>query len=81
MIAAVVLNVFLYGQGVLYEFLLYAQATFYVLSLFTWALPRLQRVSILRIMLFFVVSNMAIFFAWLRFAAGKSQTIWEPTER
>jgi cellulose synthase/poly-beta-1,6-N-acetylglucosamine synthase-like glycosyltransferase len=81
MIGALLLNVVLLSSGSIYPLLFLAQLALYAVVLAAWFSQDLQRITLFRIPLYLVVANLAILVAWARIAAGKSQTIWEPTAR
>ncbi len=69
------------GQGVIYKLALVAQLAFYALALAGWLLPRVRENTIVRIIFFFVQTNLALAQAALMFLLGKRMTVWTPSQR
>lgn len=65
----------------LFAGLLVLQLSLYGLAIIGMGFPRSNRVRLVRIAAFFVLSNLAIVVAWLEFFRGRNRTIWEPTQR
>lgn len=81
LIAALLSNVALYASG-MYSLLLLAQIAFYALAALAWrGIGGLQNQPFGRIACFFVMVNVAILAAWLRYFKGERQELWTPTER
>jgi glycosyltransferase involved in cell wall biosynthesis len=77
LIAAALTNAALIGRSPIYDAAFAAQIVFY-----TAALAGMRtRNRLLRIPGFFVVSNAAVFAAWLRYARGDRITMWTPSSR
>ena len=81
MLGALVLNVLLLGQGQLYWALLGLQLAGYGLAAAAAAWPRLRRLAPVRILYFFVLSNLALAFAFVDFLRGRRVVQWEPSVR
>ncbi len=71
----------LQGQGTLYTLALVAQIAFYAVALLGWKFEKLRAFAPVRIVLFFVQSNIAIADATLRYLTGKRVVVWTPSER
>jgi len=69
------------GQGVIYQLALVAQLVFYALALAGWLLPRARENTIVRIIFFFVQTNLALMQAVIMFLLGKRMTVWTPSQR
>ena len=81
LIFAFLSNLALYSSGP-YAALLVLQIAFYTLAaLAYWNIAGLQDNPIGRIALFFVLVNIAILVAWLRYFKGERLELWTPTER
>jgi hypothetical protein len=77
LIAALFSNAALAGRATAYDATFLAQV-----ALYAAALAGLQRRHrLLLVPAFFVVSNAAIFAAWLRYARGERVTMWTPSNR
>jgi glycosyltransferase involved in cell wall biosynthesis len=75
------LTVLLQGQGFIYSLALYAQGVFYALALAGWISSALRENTLVRIIFFFVQTNLALAHATVSFAAGKRMTVWTPSKR
>ena len=71
----------LQGQGALYTLALVAQIAFYAVALLGWKFEKLRDFAPVRIVLFFVQSNIAIADATLQYLTGKRVVVWTPSER
>ena len=69
------------GQGVIYTLALAAQLAFYALALAGWASPLIRENVLVRIIFFFVQTNLALAQATLLFISGKRMTVWTPSQR
>jgi cellulose synthase/poly-beta-1,6-N-acetylglucosamine synthase-like glycosyltransferase len=74
-------TILLQGQGILYTLALVAQLAFYAVAFLGWRLEKLRGFAPVRIILFFVQSNVAIAEATLQYLAGKRVVVWTPSER
>ena len=75
------LTILLQGQGLIYTLALYAQGVFYALALAGWLFSTLRENTLVRIIFFFVQTNLALAHATVSFAAGKRMTVWTPSKR
>lgn len=71
----------LQGQGAIYGLALWAQLVFYGLAVSGWLSARLREYAPVRIIFYFVQTNLAIAQATLMFLAGKRMTVWAPSQR
>ena len=74
-------TILLQGQGILYTLALVAQLVFYAVAFLGWRFEKLRDFAPVRIILFFVQSNVAIAEATLQYLAGKRVVVWTPSER
>ena len=81
MLVFAVLTLMLQGQGVIYTLALVAQIAFYALALAGWLSAQLRENTIVRIIFFFVQTNLALAQAALAFLSGKRMTVWTPSQR
>lgn len=81
LIAALVTNIALLAEP-FYLALFVCQAVFYLTAGATvLGVAALQDNAIARVAMFFVMVNLAIFAAWLRYLRGDRQELWTPSER
>jgi len=76
-----VLTIMLQGQGIIYTLALVAQIAFYALALAGWLSVRMRENALVRIVFFFVQTNIALAQASLSFLSGKRMTVWTPSQR
>jgi glycosyltransferase involved in cell wall biosynthesis len=69
------------GEGVIYTVALLAQLAFYALALAGWLAPALRDNVLIRIIFFFVQTNLALAQATLLFLSGRRMTVWTPSQR
>ena len=69
------------GQGIIYSLALLAQLAFYALALAGWLSSSLRENVFIRIIFFFVQTNIALAQATLMFLSGKRMTVWTPSQR
>ena len=81
MLAFAVVTLLLQGQGTIYTLALVAQIAFYALALAGWVSARLRENTAVRIIFFFVQTNLALAQAALLFLFGKRVTVWTPSKR
>jgi hypothetical protein len=81
MLGLAILTVLLLGEGVVYQLALAAQCLFYSLALAGWLSGRMRRFTLVRLVYFFVQTNLALAQASLAFMAGKRMTVWTPSSR
>ena len=75
------LTLMLQGQGLLYTVALAAQLVFYALALMGWLFSGLRETTLVKIIFFFVQTNLALAQATVLFAFGKRMTVWTPSKR
>ena len=76
MIGAFITNAFLIDDSAWYALAFTAQAAFYAAAAGGWTGARA-----LRIPLFFVIANLGVLTAWVRFARGERIASWSPSQR
>jgi hypothetical protein len=81
MLLLLVLTLLLQGKGTIYTLALIAQLAFYAVALAGWLSSRLQRNTLVRIVFFFVQTNLALAQATVSFLFGKRMTVWTPSKR
>ncbi|MDH5611275.1 MAG: glycosyltransferase [Gammaproteobacteria bacterium] len=81
MLAFAVLTLIQQGQGIIYMLALQAQLVFYSLALVGWLSPWVRENVVIRIVFFFVQTNLALAHATLMFIFGKRMTVWTPSQR
>jgi len=81
LLGLLVLTLLLQGQGLVYAVALAIQAVFYALATAGWLSARLRENKLVRIIFFFVQTNLALAQATLSFLAGKRMTTWTPSQR
>ncbi len=80
-IAALVSNIFLLGDGLIYTITLAGQGLVYFIAAVAHLIPALTRISVFKIPTFLLSSNLAIFIAWFDWLRGERYYSWEPTQR
>ena len=75
------LTILLQGQGVIYTLALFAQLVFYTLALLCWLSAGLRENILIKIIFFFVQTNLALAHATVLFVSGKRMTVWTPSKR
>ncbi len=81
MLLCLVLSILLQGEGTIYTLALIAQLAFYAVALAGWLSSRLQRNTLVRVVFFFVQTNLALAQATILFLFGKRMTVWTPSKR
>src|SRR5262249_25237973 len=81
MITALIANAVLAASSPFYQATLVVQAAFYVLALMYIATKRLPSIGMLRIPSFFVMVNVSILDAWIRYFRGERIVSWNPSKR
>lgn len=69
------------GNGNVYTLALYVQVLFYALALAGWLSSWLRQNVIIKIIFFFVQTNLALAQATILFMLGKRMTVWTPSQR
>ena len=75
------LTLALAGEGLVYRVVFWLQAIFYGFAAIGWLSGDLRRNTAVRIIFFFVQTNLALAYALLSFLAGKRMTVWTPSQR
>ncbi len=81
MLAFALVTLALLDDGLIYRLALAAQLAFYALALAGWVSQRMRENTLVRIVFFFVQTNIALAQATLQFLAGKRMTVWTPSQR
>ena len=81
MAAFLLLTLILQGQGMIYSMALIAQLGFYALALLGWLFAGLRENTLVKIIFFFVQTNLALAQATVLFMLGKRMTVWTPSKR
>lgn len=81
MLVFAVLTLVLQGQGAIYTLALVAQTAFYALALAGWLSAQMRENTLVRIIFFFVQTNLALAQATFAFISGKRMTVWTPSQR
>ncbi len=81
MLLFAVTTIMLQGQGMIYTLALVAQVIFYVLALAGWMSAKMRENTVIRMVFFFVQTNLALAQAMLSFFSGKRMTVWTPSRR
>lgn len=81
MIAALVANAVLASSSLFFQGTLMAQLVFYAVALAYLATKRLPGFGMLRIPSFFVMVNLSILDAWIRYFRGERIVSWSPSKR
>ncbi len=76
-----VLTILLQGQGLIYTLALIAQLIFYGLAIVGWLSATLRKNTLVKIIYFFVQTNLALAQATVAFILGKRMTVWTPSKR
>lgn len=75
------LTILLQGQGWIYTFALIAQCIFYGIAIVGWLSLALRQKTLVKIIFFFVQTNLALAQATVSFLSGKRMTVWTPSKR
>lgn len=75
------LNLLLLNEGIIYQVTLALQGVFYLLAAAGRLSVRLRNNKLVRVVFFFVQTNLALAQAALSFLAGKRMTTWTPSRR
>jgi glycosyltransferase involved in cell wall biosynthesis len=74
-------NLLLLSSGLIYVLLLFAQASFCIAALAAYLFKFLERNAVFKIPFFFVMVNLSILVAWIRYLTGERYVTWERTDR
>lgn len=75
------LTLMLQGQGLVYTMTLLAQILFYGLAVAGWLSNSLRKNTLIKIIFFFVQTNLSLAQATVSFLLGKRMTVWTPSRR
>lgn len=75
------LTLLLQGQGLIYTLALLAQCVFYGLAIAGWLSKDLRKNTLIKIIFFFVQTNLSLAQATVSFLLGKRMTVWTPSKR
>lgn len=82
MLVAMVSNILLFNIGGYWQVLFYLQVSFYTMAVIaSLKILNFQNTIPGKISLYFILSNLAILWAWMKYWYGDSQEIWEPSAR
>jgi glycosyltransferase involved in cell wall biosynthesis len=69
------------GEGLVYRLVLWLQVIFYGFAALGWLSSTLRKFTAVRIIFFFVQTNLALAHALILFLAGRRMTVWAPSRR
>ncbi|MDT8283247.1 MAG: glycosyltransferase family 2 protein [Gammaproteobacteria bacterium] len=75
------LTILLQGQGLIYTLALVVQLVFYGLAVAGWLSASVRKNTLVKIIYFFVQTNLALAQATVSFVLGKRMTVWTPSKR
>jgi glycosyltransferase involved in cell wall biosynthesis len=75
------LTLALQSDGAIFLLALIAQLVFYTLALIGWLSESLRKNTLIKIIFFFVQTNLALAQATVSFLMGKRMTVWTPSKR
>jgi glycosyltransferase involved in cell wall biosynthesis len=81
MLLALVSNVFLLDQGLVYQLIFACQLAAYSVVALAWKIEIFRDNTLIKLGFFFVQVNIAIADATLRFFRGQRMVVWKPSER
>lgn len=81
MLAFATLSLLLHQQGLVFQLALWAQGVFYLLALAGWMSATVRKSAVVRIIFFFVQTNLALAYATILFLSGTRMTTWSPSKR
>lgn len=81
MLVFAILTLLLQSRGGIYQAALIAQLVFYTIALLGWLSARARKYSVVRVIFFFVQTNLALAKAVFSFLLGKRMTVWTPSQR
>ena len=81
MLAFAIITLLQQGQGAVYLLALVVQLIFYTLAIAGWLSSALRKYAVVKIIFFFVQTNIALAQATLMFLFGKRMTVWTPSKR
>ncbi len=81
MLVFAVSTIMLQSQGLIYTLALAVQVAFYALAFAGWLSAGMRDNTLVRIVFFFVQTNLALAQATISFLFGKRMTVWTPSQR
>ena len=81
MVVFLVLTLQLQDQGPIFVLALIAQCFFYGLAAIGWLSETIRKNTLVKLVFFFVQTNLALALAAVSFISGKRMTIWTPSKR
>ncbi|MGB7933035.1 MAG: glycosyltransferase [Gammaproteobacteria bacterium] len=69
------------GEGLVYRLALWLQVIFYGVAALGWLSTTLRRNTAVRIIFFFIQTNLALAHALVFFLTGRRMTVWTPSQR
>ena len=81
MVIFFLLTLALQSDGAIFLLALIAQLAFYTLALIGWLSESLRKNTLIKIIFFFVQTNLALAQATVSFLMGKRMTVWAPSKR
>lgn len=81
LLALFVVNALVVTKGSIYGLIFLGQLVFYALAIGAHYNEKLQKISLIKLIYFFVQVNIALFDASCQFLAGKRMTTWKPSAR
>ncbi len=81
MIVALITNALLAVHSMFFQIVLAAQVITYLLALAAYLVPPLQKKTLFKIPLFFVLVNLSILVAWYKYLTGYKYVVWDATKR
>jgi glycosyltransferase involved in cell wall biosynthesis len=81
MAAFLTLTVLLQGQGPVFTLALLTQCLFYGLAVIGWLSGVIRKNTLIKLIFFFVQTNLALAQAAVSFLLGKRMTVWTPSKR
>jgi len=81
MVITLLLSIYLYSKDLVYMVAVWAQVLFYCIAVSGFISSTCQNISVIRIISYFTLANIAIAHATILFMMGKRITQWTPTAR
>lgn len=81
MLVFAVSTIMLQTQGLIYTLALAVQVIFYALAVAGWLSAGMRDNTLVKIVFFFVQTNLALAQATISFLFGKRMTVWTPSQR
>lgn len=78
---ALLSNLVLASGSLSYSFILVFHFGFYALALSGWYCSKLSKIFLVKVPLYFLTVNIAIFVAWFRYLRGNRMVMWTPSSR